>query len=162
MGRPLSQKLLKKMNIKVSVKGVDKKLVKQVGFNKYETEDGLIVTLGKDASLLIFRGEKAADVIKIVRNTLYTNDGFVAEYKIKEDGGIELLDSSLILSTEVKDGVEVENNDDTSNKEPVVDKESNEPTVETAPVTNDVTDTVSSSNDDEPIVDDEPVVDEEA
>ena len=118
MGRPLSQKLLEKMNINVSVKGIDKKLVKQeklvkqVGFNKYETEKGSIVTLGEDASLLIFRGEKAADVIKIVRNTLYTNGGFVAEYRIKEEGGIELLDSSLTLSTEVKDGVNVD--DDTS------------------------------------------------
>ena len=118
MGRPLSQKLLKKMNIKVSVNGIDRKLVKQVGFNKYETEDGKIVTLGEDASLLIFRGDKGSDVIKIVRNTLYTNGGFVAEYRIKEEDrikeecGIELLDSSLTLSTEVKDGVNVD--DDTS------------------------------------------------
>ena len=113
MGRPLSQKLLEKMNIKVSVNGIDRKLVKQVGFNKYEIEKGGIVTLGEDASLLIFRGDKGADVIKIVRNTLYTNGGFVAEYRIKEEGGgIELLDSSLTLSTEVKDGVDVD--DDTS------------------------------------------------
>ena len=117
MGRPLSQKLLKKMNIKVSVNGKDKTLIKQVGFNKYETEDG-IVTLGEDASLLIFRGDKAADVIKIVRNTLYTNDGFVAEYRIKEDGGIELLDSSLTLSTEVKDGVIVEDDTPSEPSEP--------------------------------------------
>lgn len=118
MGRPLSQKLLEKMNIKVSVKGVDQKLVKQVGFNKYETEKGSIVTLGEDASLLIFRGEKASDVIKIVRNTLYTNGGFVAEYRIKEDGGIELLDSSLTLSTEVKDGVIVEDDTPSEPAEP--------------------------------------------
>ena len=121
MGRPLSQKLLKKMNIKVSVNGNDKTLIKQVGFNKYETEDGSIVTLGEDASLLIFRGDKAADVIKIVRNTLYTNDGFVAEYRIKEDGGIELLDSSLTLSTEVKDGVIVEDDTPSEPSEPTVD-----------------------------------------
>ena len=124
MGRPLSQKLLEKMNINVSVKGVDKKLVKQVGFNKYETEDGLIVTLGEDASLLIFRGDKAADVIKIVRNTLYTNGGFVAEYRIKEDGDIELLDSSLTLSTEVRDGVIVEDDTPSEPAEPA------EPSVE--------------------------------
>ena len=118
MGRPLSQKLLEKMNIKVSVKGIDKKLVKQVGFNKYETEEkGEIVTLGEDASLLIFRGDKASDVIKIVRNTLYTNDGFVAEYRIKE-GGIELLDSSLTLSTEVRDGVVVVDDDPSEPSEP--------------------------------------------
>ena len=119
MGRPLSQKLLEKMNIKVSVRGNDKKLVKQVGFNKYETEQkGEIVTLGEDASLLIFRGDKGSDVIKIVRNTLYTNDGFVAEYRIKEEGGIELLDSSLTLSTEVRDGVDVEDNYPSEPSEP--------------------------------------------
>lgn len=122
MGRPLSQKLLKKMNIKVSVNGKDKTLIKQVGFNKYETEDG-IVTLGEDASLLIFRGDKAADVIKIVRNTLYTDDGFVAEYRIKEDGGIELLDSSLTLSTEVKDGVIVEDDTPSEPAEPSDDSD---------------------------------------
>lgn len=123
MGRPLSQKLLKKMNIKVSVNGNNKTLIKQVGFNKYETEDGSIVTLGEDASLLIFRGDKAADVIKIVRNTLYTNDGFVAEYRIKEDSGIELLDSSLTLSTEVKDGVIVEDDTPSEPAEPTDDSD---------------------------------------
>ena len=120
MGRPLSQKLLEKMNIKVSVNGAEKTLVKQVGFNKYETETkGEIVTLGEDASLLIFKGDKGADVIKIVRNTLYTNAGFVAEYRIKEEGGgIELLDSSLTFSTEVKDGVNVEDNDPSEPSDP--------------------------------------------
>lgn len=124
MGRPLSQKLLKKMNIKVSVNGNDKTLIKQVGFNKYETENGSIVTLGKDASLLVIKDDKSADVIKITKNVLYTDDGFVAEYRIKEDGGIELLDSSLTLSTEVKDGVIVE--DDT----PSEPSEPSEPTVD--------------------------------
>lgn len=146
MGRPLRKDLLEKMNIKVSVNGAEKTLVKQVGFNKYETEDGSIVTLGKDASLLVIDGEKSAKVIKITKNVLYTDGGFIAAYDVQKNGGIKLLDESLVLSTEVKDDVETEGDGEGTNE----------------PTTNDVTDTVSSSNDDEPVVDDEPAVDEEA
>jgi hypothetical protein len=121
MGRPLSQKLLEKMSIKVSVNGAEKTLVKQVGFNKYKTkEDGSIVTLGKDASLLIINGEKSAEVIKITKNVLYTDAGFTAAYDVKE-GEIKLLDESLVFSTEVE---EPEVKDDTPS-EPEVE----EPTV---------------------------------
>lgn len=123
MGRPLHKDLLEKMNIKVSVNGNDKTLIKQVGFNKYETEDGSIVTLGKDASLLVIKDDKSADVVKITKNALYTDAGFIVAYKVKNNGGIELLDKSLVLSTEVKDDVVVE--DDTPS-EPEVE----EPTVE--------------------------------
>ena len=121
MGRPLRKDLLEKMSIKVSVNDAEKTLVKQVGFNKYETEDGAIVTLGKDASLLIINGEKSAEVIKITKNVLYTDGGFVAEYRIKEDG-IELLDESLVLSPEVKEEVE-----EPSADMPTVDDNTDEP-----------------------------------
>lgn len=127
MGRPLSQKLLEKMGIKVSVNGAEKTLAKQVGFNKYKTEDGAIVTLGKDASLLIVNGEKSAEVIKIARNVLYTDGGFVAAYDVKE-GGIKLLDESLDLSTEVKDEDEVETEDNEPSADaPTVDDNDDEP-----------------------------------
>ena len=126
MGRPLSQKLLEKMNIKVSVDGVEKTLVKQVGFNKYKTEDGSIVTLGKDASLLVIKDDKSAEVIKIARNVLYTDGGFVAAYDVKEDG-IKLLDESLVLSTEVKDEDEVVVEDDDEPSEPTVEEPTDEP-----------------------------------
>ena len=126
MGRPLSQNLLEKMNIKVSVEGAEKKLVKQVGFNKYETEDGKIVTLGEDASLLVVNGDKSADVIKIVRNTLYTNGGFAVAYRIKEEGGIELKDTSFVLSTEVEEEVEEEVEGPSADM-PTVDDNADEP-----------------------------------
>lgn len=135
MGRPLRKDLLEKMSIKVSVNGAEKTLVKQVGFNKYETEDGSIVTLGKDASLLVIKDDKSADVVKITKNVLYTDAGFTAAYKVKNNGGIELLDESLTLSTEVKDDVVVE--DDTPSEptvEPTVEPESPTGEIETPTV----------------------------
>lgn len=125
MGRPLRKDLLEKMSIKVSVNGAEKTLVKQVGFNKYETEDGSIVTLGKDASLLVVNGEKSAEVIKITKNVLYTDGGFVAAYDVKE-GGIKLLDESLVLSTEVKEEVKEEVNEPSADM-PTVDDNADEP-----------------------------------
>ena len=122
MGRPLRKDLLEKMSIKVSVNGAEKTLVKQVGFNKYETEDGSIVTLGKDASLLVVNGEKSAEVIKITKNVLYTDGGFIAAYNVQEKGGIKLLDESLVLSTEVKEEVE-----EPSADMPTVDDNADEP-----------------------------------
>ena len=126
MGRPLRKDLLEKMSIKVSVNGAEKTLVKQVGFNKYETEDGSIVTLGKDASLLVVNGEKSAEVIKITKNVLYTDGGFVAAYDVKKEGGIKLLDESLVLSTEVKDEVVEEDNEPSADM-PTIDDNADEP-----------------------------------
>lgn len=138
MGRPLSQKILEKMNITVDVNNQSKKLVKQVGYNKYVADDESIVTLGKDAKLTVKSDDNTFEIIKIMRNILQA-DGKIFSYDIDvvgktDDGkdifGVVFTDENVSFKTSIN--VEGESGSG-SIDEPVIDSDDENETTEDRP-----------------------------
>lgn len=102
MARPLPEKQIVKMDLTVSTLDGSKKLGKQVGYNKYRTQEDkneivmLVEELKKkgDALLILEDHGKDKPVIKIVENLFHTADKPYG-YVLDADGKVKFLDEDV-------------------------------------------------------------------
>lgn len=103
MARPLPEKQLVKMDLTVKTfNGESKKLGKQVGFNKYRTQEDrneivmLVEELKKEGDALLILEDQGKDkpVIKIVENLFQTAEKPYS-YVLDEDGKVKFLDENV-------------------------------------------------------------------
>jgi len=103
MARPLPEKQIIKMDLTVKTfNGGSKKLGKQVGFNKYRTQEDkneivmLVEELKKEGDALLILEDQGKDkpVIKIVENLFQTSEKPYA-YVLDEDGKVKFLEEGI-------------------------------------------------------------------
>lgn len=105
MARPLPEKQLVKMDLTVKTfNGESKKLGKQVGFNKYRTQEDrneivmLVEELKKEGDALLILEDQGKDkpVIKIVENLFQTAEKPYG-YVLDEDGKVKFLEEGVSI-----------------------------------------------------------------
>lgn len=149
MARPLPEKQIVKMDLTVSTLDGSKKLGKQVGYNKYRTQEDkneivmLVEELKKkgDALLILEDHGKDKPVIKIVENLFHTVDRPYA-YVLDEDGKVVFLDEDVKIYDVSKDeesSQEVQNAINEAEAGATINADLNAPTVSNITVSDDKT-----------------------